>query len=69
MSGELPYIMIEDLTILFCYKNVESTQRAMSRGTFPVPTYRVGRRRVADREVVRAYFRNMRDEGLKEVSN
>jgi len=69
VSGELPYIFVEDLTILFNYKNVESTQRAMSRGTFPVPTYRVGKRRVADREVVRAYFRKMRDEGLKEVSN
>jgi len=69
MGAELPYVFIEDLTILFNYKNVESTQRAMSRGTFPVPTYRVGKRRVADREVVRAYFRKMRDEGLKEVSN
>ena len=69
MGAELPYVLIEDLTILFNYKNVESTQRAISRGTFPVPTYRVGKRRVADREVVRAYFRKMRDEGLKEVSN
>lgn len=67
--SELPYVSTEDLTILFGYKNTESTLRAISRKTFPVPTYRVGGRRVADREVVRAYFRRMRDEGLKEVSN
>ena len=69
MSAELPYVFVEDLTVLFSYKNEASTLRAISRGTFPVPTFRVGKRRAADREVLRAYFRRLRDEGLKEVSN
>lgn len=67
MTAELPYLFVEELTVLFNYKNVESTQRAISRGTFPVATYRIGKRRVADREVVRAYFRKMRDDGLAQV--
>ena len=61
---ELPYLFIEELTVLFNYKNVESSLRAISRKTFPIPTYKLSGRRVADREVVRDYFRKMRAEGL-----
>ena len=69
MPEGLPYLDTDELTIVFNYKNVESTRRAMSRGTFPVPTYRMGKIRVADRELVKDYFRRMRDASVKESSN
>lgn len=64
MPEGLPYLDIKELTIVFNYKNRHSTRAAISRGTFPVATYRMGGKRVADREVVKEYFRRMRDEGL-----
>lgn len=67
MPEGMPYLDTEELTTVFNYKNVESTRRAMSRGTFPIATYRMGKQRVADREVVKEYFRRMRDEGMDEL--
>lgn len=61
MPKGLPYLNVDELTTLFGYKNSASTLRAMSRGSFPVPTYKLGKFRVADREVVMQYFRDMRD--------
>ena len=66
--SEMPYLLIEDLTVLFGYKNKESALRAISRGTFPVSTQKIAGRRVADREMVREYFRRLRAESLAELN-
>lgn len=60
MPEGLPYLDTKELTVVFNYKNVESCRRAISRGTFPVPTYKLGKQRVADREVVKEHFRKIR---------
>jgi len=49
----------EELTALFGYKNERSTWRAMSRGTFPVKTYKLGRTVYAKKNDVRAYFQKI----------
>ena len=36
--------------------------------TCPFPTYKLGKRRVADKEVVRQFFEQKRLEGLREIT-
>lgn len=48
-----------ELTELFGYKNDLSTLRAISRGTFPVRTHKLGRKRYAFKKDVQAYFKNI----------
>jgi len=63
----LPYLTTEDLQLLFGYKEMHCLYNAVRNGTFPVPTYRIGRWIVADREVVRAFFADQRQRGLAEI--
>ena len=62
------YFTTEELADLFGYASVQSVHCAISKGTFPVPTYRCGKRRVADREVVTAFFKYHREKGAKQLS-
>ncbi len=62
---ECPYFTLDEIYELFLYKNKQSAYVAISRGCFPVPTYRLAGRRVADREVVRAFFRVQRQVGAE----
>ena len=63
------FFTTDELADLFGYANAQSVHSAISRGSFPCPTYRIGGgRRVADREVVRAYFRHHRERGIKQLS-
>ena len=61
------YFTTEELAGLFGYANVQSVHCAISKGTFPVPTYKVGKRRVADREVVTAFFKYHREQGMQQL--
>jgi hypothetical protein len=36
---------------------------------FPVPTYKLGRRRVMDRDVLDAYFAKKKSEGIAKLEN
>ena len=53
--------------MIFGYKNVQCLYNAINLGRLPVPTYRLAGRRVADREIVRAYFINLRQEQATEL--
>lgn len=63
----LPYLNSDELQILFGYRHKENMFRAIQQGTFPVPTYLLNRRRVADREVVRMFFEERRLKGLRDL--
>jgi hypothetical protein len=43
----------------------QTTKNLVHQGKFPVPTYKLGRIRVADRAVVEAYFRGQRERGMQ----
>lgn len=45
-----------------------SIKNSIQRGTFPVPTYMLGRWRVIDKQVLEAFFSGQRDEGLKRLA-
>ena len=61
--AELPYFTLDEIFELFGYSSKRSAYVAIDRGCFPVPTYKVGRRIVADREVVRTFFARERERG------
>lgn len=46
----------------------ESAKNKILAGTFDVPTYKVGKMWVIDREVHAAYFRTLREAGLKALA-
>ena len=62
--SDLPYVGVKELTYIFNYASEESTRKAISRGNFPVPVFKLAGNIVADTEVVREYFRLQREEGL-----
>ena len=61
------YFTTEELANLFGYASMQSVHSAISKGTFPIPTYKLGKRRVGDREVVTAYFRYHREQGMQQL--
>lgn len=67
MSEGLPYLTSDDLQLLFGYRTLKCLQQAVRNGNFPVPTYKIGRYIVADKEVVRAFFADQREKGLEKI--
>ncbi len=68
-DNELPYWTLDEIFELFGYKNKQSAYVAISRGCFPVHTYRLAGRRVADCAVVREFFRARRQEGVEDLAS
>ena len=60
---EFPYFRLQEIFEIFGYKTLQSAYVAISRGCLPVATYKLAGRRVADREVVRAFFKGHRQLG------
>jgi hypothetical protein len=65
---EPPWIDAKEVGLLFGM-NEKSVKNAITRGTFPIATYKLGRRRVADREVLAAFFAARKAEGFKQLAN
>lgn len=57
---------MRDLAPMFGVTYQTAKNKVMA-GTFPVPTYKLGRRIVADKEVVYAWFAARRERGLAVV--
>lgn len=62
-----PYLNLTELCDLFDMKK-SSILNAISDERFCCPTYKLGRQRVADKEVVEAYFSAKRAEGLSKIT-
>ena len=62
------YLTTEELAIWFGYASPQSVHTAISKDTFPIPTYKLGKLRVADREVVSAFFDARREEGMQQLA-
>lgn len=45
----------------------QSAQNQVANETFPVPTYKLGRRRVVDKAVLAEFFRLKREAGLSQL--
>jgi len=66
MSG-LPYLESDELQVLFGYRSKQTMYNAINRKTFPVATYHLCGRVVADREVVMQFFLRKRKEGMEKL--
>ena len=66
-EDELPWVRTSDVWELFGFPTYDACRLALSRGRFPVPTYRLRGLRVVDKEVVRAYFLEHRMVGLQQM--
>ena len=63
---ERPYWFLDDdLVNLFGYAYVVNARYAITHGTFPIPTYKIGRFHAADKAVVARYFKEIRFEQLE----
>ncbi len=60
---ETPWVAVKDVCHMYGV-TYPSAKNKISAGTFDVPTYRVGKMHVIDREVHEAYFMKMREAGL-----
>lgn len=62
-----PWIALKELADLFGM-TLGSARNAIAEQRFPIPTYKLGKRVVADRAVVEHFFSSRRQEGLKVVT-
>ena len=68
MMQQKPWVPVNEVFDHFGYKNQKSALAAITAGTFPVETFRVGRIRAVHRDVYNAYFGQFRDEGLERLA-
>ena len=66
MSDSL-YVELDDLAILFGYKNRETARKAIYSGAFPIHVFKLRGSWVAEREVVKAFFRKQREEAHRKL--
>jgi hypothetical protein len=66
-ADNVEWIDCKDAAALFGMTH-QSIKNAITREPFPVPTYKLGKRRVIDRDVLAAYFAERRAEGMTELN-
>lgn len=62
-----PWIELRDLAPLFGV-TYDTAKNKIAFGTFEVPTYKLGKKIVADRSVVDAFFESKREHGLRQLA-
>ncbi len=62
-TTDLPWISLEECARQLGMK-VKSAHNCILLETFPVPTYKLGKRRVVDKSVMAEFFRLKREQGL-----
>jgi hypothetical protein len=70
-NGKLPlqpWVSIRDCCRLFGLRYT-SAKIAINQDRFPVPTYKLGRMHVVDRDVMDRYFAERREQGLKQLNS
>ena len=64
---ERPWMSIKELADLFGL-TLGSLRNAIAEDRFPIPTYKLGKRVVADKHVVEQFFASRRADGLKQIT-
>jgi hypothetical protein len=64
---EKPYYTMPELAELMSM-SLKGLHNALHHESFPIPTYKLGKFRVADKEVVSYYFEQKRAEGMSEFT-
>lgn len=58
-----PWVAVEEVCSMFGI-TYPTAKNKIAMGTFPVPTYKVGKRHVIDRVVHEEFFKQQRERGL-----
>jgi hypothetical protein len=56
MPATIPYLTLEEMIALFGYVNERAAKRAIVDGSFPVNTYKLAGKRVANVSAVNRFF-------------
>lgn len=64
MNEDSPWIAVEEVCESHYGVNYATAKNKIAAGTFPVLTYKMGKRHVIDRAVHEEYFRLQREAGL-----
>lgn len=64
---ERPWIGLKELADLFGL-TLGSIRNAVAEQRFPIPTYKLGKRVVADKHVVEQFFATRRADGMKQIT-
>jgi ribosomal protein S7 len=64
---ERPYYQMPELADLLGM-SVKGLHNSVHRENFPIPTYKLGKKRVADKAVVTAFFDMKRDLGMNLIT-
>jgi len=57
---------MQELADIMCM-SLKGLHNALHSKTFPIPTYKIGKRRVADKDVVEAFFEQKKLEGMQKI--
>lgn len=68
MTMEVPWISITEAAPLFGM-TVSGVRNSIFRNKFPVHTYRLGKQRVIDKDVLKAYFDKKKAAGFLALDN
>lgn len=69
MSGDRPWVALNDVHELYGYSSVRSAYNAVAAKHFPVETYKLGRMIVIDKAVHEEFFAAHRRAGLSALRN
>lgn len=64
---DMPWVAVRDVCHMYGV-TYETAKNKIHAETFDVPTYKVGKLWVIDKEVHEAYFRTMREQGLRAMA-
>jgi hypothetical protein len=67
-TPEQTWVSLRDAAPLFGL-SFETITNMVAQDKFPVPTYKLGRRRVIDKEVMQAFFDEQKAEGLRRLQS
>mgnify|MGYP000129423572 CR=1 FL=1 len=62
-----PYYTMQELAEIMSM-SLKGLHNALHNKQFPIPTYKLGKRRVADKEVVERFFDQKRSEGMDRMA-
>lgn len=68
MIDDRPWVALKDVHAMYGM-TLESARNAIARGTFPVPTYKLGKIIVIDKAVHEEFFAKKREIGLRALRN
>jgi hypothetical protein len=67
-KDDQPWLLLKDAAPMFGM-SWDSIKNAVSEGRFPVDTYKLGKNRVIDKDVMNAYFAAQKARGLKTLED